>query len=48
MKLLDRSEEPPLYRLRVGDWRAAYFAEEDGVVVVRVFHRSDGYAWLDA
>lgn len=36
-----------LLRLRVGNWRAACRQSKASVDVVRVFHRSDGYDWLD-
>ena len=48
VKELDlRRREPPLYRLRVGDWRAVYFVRGRDVLVVRIFHRGEGYRWLD-
>ena len=39
---------PPLYRLRVGDWRVTFRYEEvgwqdDGLSVKRVLHRRDAY-----
>jgi len=38
--------EPPLYRIREGDWRILYQIEDDVllVVVVRIGHRSEVYA----
>ncbi len=37
--------EPPVYRVREGDWRIVYQIEDDRlvVVVVRVGHRSEVY-----
>lgn len=36
-----RGFDPPLYRLRIGDYRAIYRVAEDGVVVLAVIHRSE-------
>jgi mRNA-degrading endonuclease RelE of RelBE toxin-antitoxin system len=38
---------PALYRIRVREWRIAYRVEPGLVQVVKVFHRSEGYAWLE-
>ena len=45
VKRLDSDAGQPMYRLRVGDWRIA-FAVDEAVVVLRIFHRRDGYGWL--
>lgn len=37
----------PIYRLRVGPWRAVFQPGQAGLEVVRVFHRRDGYDWLE-
>ena len=37
----------PAFRLAVGDWRAAWFIRDGTVQVLRVFHRSEGYSWLE-
>jgi mRNA-degrading endonuclease RelE of RelBE toxin-antitoxin system len=37
---------PPLYRLRVGDYRAYYRIVGDHVVVLAVLHKKDGERWL--
>lgn len=34
-----------MYRARVGDWRIA-FTVDKAIVVLRIFHRSEGYGWL--
>ena len=48
VKELDVSEAAPrLYRLRVGEWRAVFAVEGRDVVVARIFHRRDGYAWME-
>lgn len=39
--------ESPVYRLRVGDWRIVYRLRGQVAEVVRVFHRSEGYGWMD-
>jgi mRNA-degrading endonuclease RelE of RelBE toxin-antitoxin system len=43
---LDRAKEP-VYRVRVGDWRVVYILRGQDILVLKVFHRSDGYRWLD-
>lgn len=45
VKRLDFNPGQPIYRLRVGEWRAA-FTVDSAVVVLRIFHRSEGYGWL--
>ncbi len=45
---LDTSDElPRLYRLRVGDWRAVFAMRGNDLIVARIFHRRDGYGWLE-
>jgi mRNA-degrading endonuclease RelE of RelBE toxin-antitoxin system len=38
---------PRLYRCAVGGYRIAFLVQPDQLRVVRIFHRSQGYAWLD-
>jgi mRNA-degrading endonuclease RelE of RelBE toxin-antitoxin system len=38
---------PRLYRLRVGAWRAVFAVDERGIIVTHIFHRRDGYGWLE-
>ena len=45
-KLITR-DEPPLYRLRIGDYRAIYFVLDHDVRVTEIIHRSKGYKWLE-
>lgn len=45
VKRLDTEPGQPIYRLRAGEWRLAFTLDAD-VVVLRVFHRSEGYGWL--
>lgn len=48
VKRLDLPDrEAPVYRLRVGDWRVVYLVAGTDVLVVRIFHRSEGYQWLE-
>ena len=35
--------DPPLYRLRVGDWRALYFIVENQVKVTSIRRRENAY-----
>ena len=36
----------PLFRLRIGNYRAIYFVVEREVKVTEIIHRSKGYSWL--
>jgi mRNA interferase RelE/StbE len=47
IKKLVSSDEPPLYRLRIGDYRAIYFIADHEVKVTEIIHRSKGYRWLE-
>ncbi len=38
---------PAHYRVRVGDYRIAFRIVERRTEVVRIFHRRDGYGWLE-
>lgn len=40
-------KEPRVFRLRVGDWRIAYAVRNKNLLVVRIFHRREGYSWLE-
>lgn len=43
-----RTRHPPdLYRLRIGEWRVVYTFDAENLYVFRVFHRSEGYDWMD-
>ncbi len=37
---------PPLYRLRVGDYRAYYRILEERVIVLAILHKKDSDRWL--
>jgi mRNA-degrading endonuclease RelE of RelBE toxin-antitoxin system len=37
---------PPLYRLRVGDYRAYYRIREERVIVLAILHKKDSERWL--
>jgi mRNA-degrading endonuclease RelE of RelBE toxin-antitoxin system len=45
VKRLDADPGPPMYRVRVGEWRIAFTVDKD-VVVLSILHRSEGYGWL--
>jgi mRNA interferase RelE/StbE len=47
IKKLVTPDEPPLYRLRIGDYRAIYFVVEYEVKITEIIHRSKGYKWLE-
>lgn len=36
----------PVFRLRLGDYRAVFVVRGNEVRVLRVFHREEGYEWL--
>ncbi len=40
-------DDPPLYRLRIGDYRVLYFVLPDEVRITEVVHRSQAYRGLD-
>ena len=46
IKKLRHPSEPPLFRLRIGDYRAIYFVISNEVRVTEIIHRSKGYDWL--
>jgi hypothetical protein len=33
--------------VRVGNWRIVFRAHGDRLEVIRIFHRREGYGWLD-
>ena len=47
IKKLITYDEPPLYRLRIGDYRAVYSIMDHDVRVTEIIHRSKGYKWLE-
>jgi mRNA interferase RelE/StbE len=47
IKRLVTHDEPPLFRIRIGDYRAIYFVVSDEVRVTEIIHRSRGYRWLE-
>ena len=47
IKKLVTPDDPPLFRLRIGDCRAIYFVLKDEVRVTEIIHRSKGYKWLE-
>lgn len=47
LRLVWPHDDPPLYRLRVGDFRVLYFVLQREVRVTEVRHRSKAYRGLD-
>jgi mRNA interferase RelE/StbE len=47
IKKLVTPDEPSLYRLRIGDYRAIYFVVDHEVKVTEIIHRGKGYKWLE-
>ncbi len=47
IKKLVTHDEPPLFRLRIGDYRAIYYVVNYDVRVTEIIHRSRGYKWLE-
>lgn len=38
---------PSLFRLRVRDWRVVFGLTARDILVARIFHRREGYGWLE-
>ena len=49
VKKLVGSKEPPLYRLRVGEYRIVFWIDwkENTIFVERIIHRSEGYIFFE-
>ena len=47
IKKLVTPSDPPLFRLRIGNYRAIYFVVEQEVRVTEIIHRSKGYKWSE-
>ncbi|MCF2138334.1 MAG: type II toxin-antitoxin system RelE/ParE family toxin [Candidatus Thorarchaeota archaeon] len=47
IKKLRIHSDPPLFRLRIGMYRAIYFVIDRKVKVTEIIHRSKGYKWLE-
>ena len=47
IRILWGHEDPPLYRLRVGDYRVLYFVVSNQVRVTEILHRSQAYRGVD-
>ena len=47
IKKLVSQRDPPLFRLRIGDYRIIYFVIEKNVKVTDIIPRKKGYKWLD-
>jgi len=43
VKRLRGRKEPPMYRLRVGDYRVIFCIENDYAVILRIDNRGDAY-----
>ncbi len=47
IKKLITPDEPPLFRLRIGNYRALYFVLEQEIRVTEITHRTKGHKWLE-
>ncbi len=47
IKKLVTPDNPPLFRLRIGDYQAIYFVADSEVRVTEIIHRSKGHKWLE-
>ncbi|MGV9168446.1 MAG: type II toxin-antitoxin system RelE family toxin [Promethearchaeia archaeon] len=47
IKKLRYPSDPPLFRLRIGNYRAIYFVVKNEVKVTEIIHQSKGYDWLN-
>jgi len=43
VKRLHGQEDPPLFRLRIGDYRVVFYQEQENITVLRVNNRGDVY-----
>ena len=46
IKRLQGTKKPPLYRLRVGDYRIVFCSESEQITILRVDNRGDVYKGL--
>lgn len=46
-ELTTQASGPPAFRLSVGDWRVAFLVRDDEILVIHIFHRRDGYGWME-
>ena len=46
IRLLWGHDAPPLYRLRVGDYRVLYFVVDGEIRITEILHRSQAYRGL--
>jgi mRNA-degrading endonuclease RelE of RelBE toxin-antitoxin system len=42
-----KAKQGPAFRVRVGNWRIVFRARSDRLEGIRLFHRREGYGWLD-
>jgi mRNA interferase RelE/StbE len=47
IKRLITHDGPPLFRLRIGEYRVIYSVMNHDIRVTEVIHRSRGYKWLE-
>lgn len=47
IKRLRTKDEQTYYRCRVGDYRIVYTPVKGGAVIWKIFHRADGYEWME-
>jgi mRNA-degrading endonuclease RelE of RelBE toxin-antitoxin system len=47
IKKIISNKEPPVFRIRIGDYRATYSIIGKKIMVSKIFHRKKGYKWLD-
>lgn len=47
VKELSTTGGPRMFRIRVRSWRLVYQIRAEVVDVIKVFHRRDGYGWMD-
>jgi len=47
VKKVISNKEPPVFRIRIGDYRATYSIIDAKIMISKIFHRKKGYKWLD-
>jgi mRNA interferase RelE/StbE len=47
IKKIISNKEPPVFRIRIGDYRAVYSIIGKKIMISKIFHRKKGYKWLE-
>ena len=47
IKKVISNKNPPVYRIRVGDYRATYSIIKQRILISKIFNRKKGYKWME-